>query len=95
MGNRQKHKRIALCPNCNSPNIKRGRMYGQYSGICIDNQDCRSWWPWKERLLVSPDKPLPKIVNRRKSARLKRDIIATITVTLVVVVIAAGIIFIL
>lgn len=56
-----------LCPECNSPDISQGRMYGSSSGIC-ENPHCRTWWPWHSRIKHPVKDPYPKI----KSLYLKR-----------------------
>lgn len=41
-----------LCPVCQSPDIRQGKMYGQNSGFC-KSPECNTWWPWKSRIKKS------------------------------------------
>lgn len=38
------------CPNCDDGDIVKIIQYGQISGLC---HNCRSWWPWRQRVRYS------------------------------------------
>lgn len=63
-------KREWLCPNCNSPEIRRGKMLHDLNvGIC---ETCNSWWyPWSRKISISVGQPLPAIKKIRIGMKTK------------------------
>lgn len=60
-----------LCPYCGSDGVQKQRMYGSMSGVCLNNDSCRTWWPWSHRLIVPTHytdkqiKPLVRVYRKR------------------------------
>ena len=42
-------KREYLCPDCESPDIEKGRIYGSSVAICTV---CNTYWPWRDRINI-------------------------------------------